>query len=194
MRAKGPGQSALLLLDVIDVLNLLHVSYAIVGAFAASFYGVVRASMDADAVISFQHSQAGIKRLLEELRSVGLTITYRKGDVNDPIGAVVNAEDRFHNRVDLLMDIRNMTAAVFSRTIEAEFMNVRIRVIGAEDFIAMKIFAGSPKDLRDVAGVLRVSSDRINLTLLRELVRPYGKKALHELDSLLQAHASKRFT
>ena len=54
MRAKGPGQSALLLLDVIGVLNALRVPYAIVGAMAASFYGVVRASLDADAVVSLR--------------------------------------------------------------------------------------------------------------------------------------------
>ena len=105
MRSKGPGQSALLLLDVIDVLHKLHIPYAIVGAFAASFYGVVRASMDADAVISLEPNQADVRTLLDELRKADLKNTYRKGDLNDPIGAVVNVEDNFKNRVDLLMNI-----------------------------------------------------------------------------------------
>ena len=52
MKIRGPGQSSLLLLKVIKLLNKRRVPYAIVGAFAASFYGVVRASLDADAVIS----------------------------------------------------------------------------------------------------------------------------------------------
>ncbi|MBI3319096.1 MAG: hypothetical protein HYZ89_00695, partial [Candidatus Omnitrophica bacterium] len=143
MRAKGPGQSTLLLLDVIAALNKLHVSYAIIGAFAASFYGVIRASMDADAAVSFPHGQDDVARLLDALRQAGLRVTYRKGDAHDPIGAVINAEDRFTNRVDLLMDIRGTTAALFSRAIDAKFMKTRIRVIGLEDFIATKIFAGS---------------------------------------------------
>lgn len=187
MRAKGPGQSTLLLLDVITVLNKLHVSYAIIGAFAASFYGVVRASMDADAAVSFPHGHADVARLLDELRQTGLTVTYRKGDAHDPIGAVINAEDRFNNRVDLLMDIRGMTTALFSRAIDAKFMKTRIRVIGIEDFIATKIFAGSPKDLQDVAGVLKVSSDRIDLPLLKTLVKNQGSDAVRKLESLLQA-------
>lgn len=186
MKAKGPGQSALLLLDVISLLNKRHIPYAIIGAFAASFHGVVRASMDADAVISLQPGQTDIKVLLDELRKAGLKSSYRKGDLKDPVGAVVNVEDRFRNRVDLLMNIRGVTEAIFSRTVEAEFMKARIRLVGIEDFIAMKIFAGGPQDLSDAAGVLKVSFDRIHLTLLKELAQRHGKGASVKLESLLK--------
>lgn len=186
MRAKGPGQSALLLLDVIDALGKLRISYAIVGAFAASFYGVVRASVDADAVISLQLNDRNIKGLLDKLRRHRLKSLYRKGDLNDPIGAVINVEDGFGNRVDLLMNIRGMSEGLFSRTVEAGFMNARIRLIGIEDFIAMKVFAGSPKDMNDASGVLKISSDRVNVTLLKELARKYGKETLRQLQPLLK--------
>ena len=53
MKANGPGESSLLLLDVIKQLDVCAVPYLVVGAFAASFYGAVRASLDADSVISF---------------------------------------------------------------------------------------------------------------------------------------------
>ena len=186
MKATGPGQSALLLLDVIAVLNTRQIPYAIIGAFAASFHGIVRASMDADALISLKSGQADVQALTEDFRKAGLLPSYRKGNVRDPVGAVVNIEDGFGNRVDLLMNIQGMTDAVFSRTIETEFMGARIRVIGVEDFVAMKIFAGGQKDLNDATGVLQVSHDRINRTLLKELVRPYGKGALATLESLLK--------
>ena len=192
MRTKGSGQSALLLLDVIDVLHKFRVPYAIIGAFAASFYGVVRTSMDADAMISLQHSQANVKQLIGEFRKAVLKTTCRKGDSQDPIGAVINVEDKFQNRVDLLMNIQGMTEAVFSRSVEAQFMNARIHLIGIEDFIAMKIFAGSPKDLSDVAGVLAVSYDRINLPLLKDLAQKYGKAAKHKLESLLRSYKTPR--
>ncbi len=186
MKAKGPGQSALLLLDVIDVLDKSQVSYAIIGAFAASFYGVVRASIDADAVISLQHSQADIKVLIDELQKAEFKTNYRKGDSDDPIGAVINVEDHFNNRVDLLMNIHGMAEDIFHRTIDTEFMETNIRLIGIEDFIAMKIFAGSPKDLSDVAGALEISYDRINFPLLKKLLKNYGKDALNQLELLLK--------
>ena len=186
MRAANPGQSALLALDVIDVLNRFHVPYAIIGAFAASFYGVVRASLDVDAVISLGPGQADINTLTDELHKAGLKTTSRTGDLGDPVGAVLNVEDAFRNRVDLLMKIRGMTEAIFSRVVEAEFLNTRIRVISLEDFIVMKIFAGSPRDLDDAAGVLKVSHHRVHLPLLKELMEPYGKGALQRLEALLQ--------
>ena len=186
MRAKGPGQSVLLLLDVIDVLNALHVPYAIIGAFAASFYGVIRASVDADAVMSLPSGQAHLDALIDALHSAGLKSVRRKGDLRDPVGAVIHVSDRFENRVDLLIRIRGMTEAAFSRTVEAEFMQAPVRVIGVEDFIAMKVFAGSPKDLGDAAGVLHVSSNRVHLPLLNALVRRYGKDAVRRLQLLLR--------
>lgn len=186
MRANNLGQSALLLLDVIRVLDRRRIPYAVIGAFAASFYGVVRASLDADAVISLRPGQMDVKALLEGLLKAGLKGSYRKGDLGDPVGAVIHIEDDFKNRVDLLMDIRGVTEDAFSRTVEARFMKARIRLVGIEDFIAMKIFAGSPKDLNDVAGVLRVSYDRIRTALLRKLVQRYGKSASDKLEALLK--------
>ena len=186
MRAKQLGQSALLLLDVIDVLDALHIPYAIIGAFAASFYGVVRGSADADAVISLSSGQANPGTLIEALHKAGLKSTRSQGELRDPIGTVIHISDQFENRVDLLIGIRGMSEEAFSRTIEAAFAQTRVRVIGVEDFIAMKLFAGSPKDMADAAGVLRVSANRIRLPLLKVLVQPYGKETVRKLQSLLR--------
>jgi hypothetical protein len=41
-----------LLLDAVDVLARNGISYAVIGAMAASVHGVVRASIDADAVLA----------------------------------------------------------------------------------------------------------------------------------------------
>lgn len=186
MKTKGSGQSALLLLDVIDVLNKFKISYAVVEALAASFYGVVRASLDADAVISLAHSKTNIGSLTDEFEKSHLKTAYRKGDADDPIGAVLVIEDGFRNRVDLLMNIRGMTEAVFSRAVLTDFMDTKIRLVGIEDFLAMKIFAGGPKDIDDARGVLKVSGKNVNLPLLKSLVKPYGKEQLAVLESLLK--------
>lgn len=191
MRAAGPGQSVLLLLDVIAVLKSLHVPYAIVGAVAASFHGVVRASLDADAVISLSSGRTGVSSLLDALHQAGLKGRYTKGDVRDPIGGAIAIEDRFHNRVDLLLKIRGMADAVFSRAVETAFMGERIRVISAEDFIVMKVFAGNTKDLSDAAGVLQVSAGRIDRALLKSLAQSYGKDTLRKLHALLERYPTK---
>lgn len=186
MKAKAPGQPALLLLDVIDILDELRIPYAIIGAFAASFHGVVRASLDADAMVSLPSGGADRKGLMAKLRQAGLKAVYRKGDMGDPIGAVINVEDKLENRVDLLIHVRRVPEASFSRTVEVKFQNRKIKLVGVEDFIAMKVFAGGVKDLCDVAGVLRISRGRINMALLRELVQEYGGTTSRKLESLLE--------
>ncbi len=190
MRTTAPGQSALLLLDVIDLLNKRHIPYAIIGAFAASFYGVVRASLDADAVISIRTVRDG-NELCQDLKVLGLSVERRTGDHEDPIAAVINIQDSFHNRVDLLTGIRGMSEEAFHRAEETRFMKSSIKMVSLEDFIAMKIFAGSPKDLADVIGVLEVSNNKVNASLLKELTAAYGKKCLAQLQAILKAHPLK---
>lgn len=49
MKARGPGESALLLLDVVAVLTKAGTAYAVIGAMAAAVHGAIRATTDADA-------------------------------------------------------------------------------------------------------------------------------------------------
>src|ERR1700685_4076114 len=100
VRSTGVGQSALLLLDAIAVLTRAKVDYAVIGAMAASIYGVVRASTDADAVVSLgQQKQSDLERIF---RTAGFQTELRLGDADDPIPGVLQLTDRFENRVDLL--------------------------------------------------------------------------------------------
>jgi hypothetical protein len=99
MRAQRAGESALLLLDVIDQLGQVSVQYVVVGAMAASVHGVVRASMDADAVIALPvHDLAALET---RLRATGLDADLRYGDPGDPIGAVLRISDSVRKRSTL---------------------------------------------------------------------------------------------
>jgi len=186
MRANGPGQSSLLLLDVVDILNKSHISYAVIGALAASFYGTIRASMDADVLIFLKKAEKGTQNLLNELVRAGFLATQRQGDADDPVVGVINIQDNYNNRVDLLLGIRRMPEDIFSRTINSPFLGSQIRIVGLEDFVAMKIFAGGPQDTEDVKNVLEVSAEKINVTLLRKLTLNYGKVELKKLETLMK--------
>ncbi len=190
MKINGPGESPLLLLNVIKLLNRLKIPYAVIGAFAASFYGVVRASLDVDAVISVKTHDEKMERLFTFLGKKNLKVSVRQGDAEDPVRGVVNIEDQFKNRVDLLTGIRGMPNDIYGRAVTSSFMGSSLCIVSIEDFIAMKIFAGSPKDILDVVGVLKISAKRIDLALLRQLTRLYGKKELERLEKLLKEQFS----
>jgi hypothetical protein len=186
MRTTGPAQPAQLLLDVVDLLTDFHVQYAVVGAFAVSYYGVPRATSDADTVIWFSSTGKSEKDLKDHLLAAGYGAQLNRGDVDDPISGAIIVKDRHGNRVDLLLGVRGMDLDAVSRCVSASLMESSIRIIGAEDLIAMKIFAGGPQDLEDVRGIFQVSGHLLNLELLRSLTQRYGDDSANELAELLK--------
>ena len=184
MRATGPGQSALLLLDAVDVLTREQIDYAVIGAFAASMHGVVRASVDVDAVLSLASRKApDLERMFA---GAGFGVTLRIGDFEDPIPALLQLTDNFKNRVDLLIGLRGLEAEAFSRAVEVPFQGVSLRVIGQEDLVAMKVFAGGPQDLADAANAISVIGPSLNVELVKRLAKRYGPEAVSNLEKILK--------
>lgn len=182
MRARRAGESALLLLDVIDALNRANVRYAVVGAMAASIHGIVRASMDADAVLALPtHALAD---LAKQLRASGLETDPRYGDDDDPI-AVLAINDSFGNRVDLLVGLRGLDPAAFTRAFDVPFQGESLRVVGREDFIAMKLFAHGPQDIADAEFALIAAGESLNVPLLEKLAQRYGAETLAALRTMV---------
>jgi hypothetical protein len=62
-----------------------------------------------------------------------------------------------------------------------------MRVIGREDFIAMKLFAGGPQDIVDARNALLLAPDSLDMKLLRALTQRFGRDAVAALDELLRS-------
>ena len=184
-KIKGPGESALLLLQVVKLLDQSNIPYAVIGAFAASFYGQVRATLDADAVISLGERDQ-LTGFMGALKNAGLKVESRQGDAEDPVRGIINIKDKFKNSVDLLTGIRGMGPDIFERTVKASFLGAEIKIAGVEDFIAMKIYGGGPQDIEDVICVLKVQKKKVKMSLLRQLTLRYGKKLLSKLEQILK--------
>lgn len=183
MRTSGAGESALLLLDAVSVLLRRRVDYAVIGALAASIHGVVRASLDADAVLSLSPLAAG--ELEREFRAVGFATTLRRGDADDPIPALLALSDEHQNRVDLLIGLRGLEPDAFARVIEVPFQGEVLRIIGREDFIAMKVFAGGPQDLIDAQRAIEAGGVALDTVLLRRVASGFGPAASEALGRIL---------
>ena len=108
MKARGPGQSVLLLLDVAAYWQNEEVEYAVIGAMAASVHGSIRATTDADALVSV--SAAKLARLQKAFKKAGFNTDLRHGDADDPIPALLAVMDKHGNRVDLLAGLRGLDA------------------------------------------------------------------------------------
>jgi hypothetical protein len=183
VRATRPGQSALLLLDAVEILRREGVDYLVIGAFALSVYGAIRATRDVDALL--YTSIAELTRLRELCVESGVDALLRLGDADDPIPAMLVLSDAHGNQVDLLGGLRGLDPNVFSRGIDVPFLGVALRIVGREDLIAMKCFAGGPQDLIDAQSAYRDASGPVNMDLLRTVTRRYGRDAADRLEQIL---------
>ena len=174
MKAKGPGESVRLLLEVTTILAANEVNYAVVGALAASVHGVVRATLDADALIAV--GLPTLRKLDKAFRTEGLSTELRRGDNEDPIPALLVLTDDHGNRVDLLCGLRGLDPQAFRRCFDVPFQKGSLRVIGLEDFVAMKCFAGGPQDIEDARHALRLNTASVDVGLVRRLVRRFGAR------------------
>jgi predicted nucleotidyltransferase len=183
MRTRRAGQSALLLLDAIAVLNDEAIEYAVIGAMAASVHGSLRASADADALLSVTVSK--LKNLSRAFKTAGFESELRRGDADDPIPAMLIVRDSHGNRVDLLGGLRGLDPNLFSRAVDVPFGGETLRVAGREDFIAMKCFAGGPQDIADAQLALKGAQVPVDHDLLRRVTRRFGRAAADLLERLL---------
>jgi hypothetical protein len=185
VKARRAGQSLLLLLDVADLLRAQEIDYVAIGAIAASVHGMIRGTADADALVST--TPAGLARLAKVLRQAGLVAELRRGDAEDPIRALLQVVDAHGNRVDVIAGLRGMDPGIFERGITVPFSRKELRVVGREDFVAMKCFAGEPQDLLDAREALRTSVPErpLDIDLLRRLARRFGREAADQLEMLL---------
>jgi predicted nucleotidyltransferase len=185
VRATRAGQSALLLLDVAQILRDEDIDYAVIGAFALSIHGEVRASTDVDALL--WTSAKRLAQLRIDLERAGFSVDLQRGDTDDPIPALLVVTDSHANQVDLLGGLRGMDPQFLARTIEIPFLGQPLRFVGREDFIAMKCFAGGPQDLLDAQSAYERAPAPVNIDLLRVLARRFGRAAADNLEKLIAA-------
>lgn len=183
MRTERPGQSALLFLDVAEILARENIDYVIIGAFALSAHAVVRASSDVDALLYVSYSR--LEAISTLFKAAELDVILRRGDDDDPILSMLVLSDSHGNRVELLGGLRGVDPEVFSRAIEVPFHGINLRIVGREDFIAMKCFAGAPQDLADARAAFKGAQGPIDIDLLRAVTRRFGRDAADCLEDLL---------
>jgi predicted nucleotidyltransferase len=184
MRTDAAGQSALLMVDVAEVLATRGIPYAVIGAMAAAVHGVVRASLDADALVGTQLAVA--RELQREFIDKGYAAELRVGDMEDPIPALLAVTDPFANRVDLLIGLRGLDVGAMDRVGVVSLAGFPLTVIGREDFIAMKAHAGGPVDLADARAVVEIDPAGLDRALIRRIAAGFGAEATRRVESLLE--------
>jgi predicted nucleotidyltransferase len=78
-----------------------------------------------------------------------------------------------------------MDPELVNRTRQVRLAETILEIVGREDFVAMKAFAGGPVDLADARAVIDLDRESLDLELLRRLAQRFGRDAARTVEGLI---------
>ena len=149
------------------VLGEHRVEYVVVGGFAVYAHGVLRGTVDLDIIPG--PDLPNLSRLGEALVSVGARLHRAAQPVNIADPHVLRSASLVplmtdHGRLDLL-NIASTSGVpanyreLRERAVEITFEEMTLAIVGLDDLIRMKKFAGSEQDLADIRALAALDED-----------------------------------
>jgi predicted nucleotidyltransferase len=134
-----------------SVLKEQGVSYALIGGLAVAAWGMPRATEDIDLLAEMAPSQ----KLDAALRSAGFGVEWRRGGADDPIPLLLRLSSA-GPEIDILCATRRWELEMLGRAVRIQLPSgLEAPVVAVADLIVLKLLAGGPRDLIDVAELLQ---------------------------------------
>jgi hypothetical protein len=162
-------------------LERARVPYMVSGSVASAYHGEPRATRDLDVVIDPDPSS--LDGLLAELEAGGWYV-----DAETARSAL--AERSFFNAIDpatgwkvdfVVRKDRPFSRQEFDRRILANLLGLQVWIVSPEDMVVAKLEwaarGGSDRQLADVAAILQVSGERLDLGYVERWVTALGLEA-----------------
>lgn len=157
------------------LFDSLQAAYAVGGAIAQNYWGIVRATQDADFLLSLARTR--FDDLKEALERAGFVI--RKGDGSThplSVEEIIRQEGDAHLlvihrglvKVEIFFPILPLQHSILRRAVRVKLGSRIVPVTTAEDLIVLKLAFGRQKDLQDVRGILWSQKGRLDLDYIRE--------------------------
>ncbi len=159
-----------------DVLSALsgafgkaRVRWYLFGAQAAILYGAARLTADVDVTVALGVTSP--QRLVRGLVDAGFTerVPDEEFVARTRVLPVVHGASGIP--VDIVLAGPGLEELFLDRARPIDVDGVSIPVARAEDIVVMKLIAGRPKDLDDIAAVLAAHPRDLDLTLVKDTVR-----------------------
>lgn len=130
----------------------LLASYALIGGFAVSAWGVARATQDIDLAVALGTSNP--QTLADDLGA-----TYEAGGLDDPLRGVFRLSIRGNGHdvpVQLIMLPSAFAALAFENIERLTIGECSVPVVNWKALVLLKLFAGGPVDLQDARHIVAV--------------------------------------
>lgn len=143
--------------------RLLH-SYALIGGFAVSAWGVARATQDIDLAVALGTSEP-------QALATHLGAAYESGGIDDPLRGVFRLSLNIDGQevpVQLIVLPSQLTAIVFKQIETLNVLGCSVPVVNWQALVLLKLYAGGPIDFQDARNIVAVRKpsviDRENLS------------------------------
>jgi predicted nucleotidyltransferase len=180
-----------------SVFARLQIRFAIGGALANKYWGIVRTTQDVDCLVALPAIKYQL--FVDELTAIGCVL--RDGasqEVPMTVPALVKQVrdhkfiECFHNsvRIELFVPAVPLQEEILRRAIVLDLGGYGVPITTAEDLILLKIAFHRIKDLLDVRGILWVQRGKLDIDYLRLWSqRSLDLEAQNELERLIAEYA-----
>lgn len=143
-----------LLARLAQALRAHDVPFMLIGGQAVLLHGEPRLTLDVDVTLGVSPEALGTVLAACEAMGVDPLPETVEDFVRETF--VLPVSDPATNiRIDLIFSTTPFEAAAIDRAIEVEVAGGRVPFATAEDLIIHKLFAGRPRDLEDIEGIVR---------------------------------------
>ena len=189
------------LIDVVvalgEIFTRLQLRFAIGGALANNYWGIVCATRDIDCLISLPAIKYQV--FADELNAIGCTMR-DKDDRHFAITVPQLLEQvqrrklievyQRRVRIELFVPAVALQDEILRRAVPIRLRDCEIPITTAEDLILLKLVFHRVKDLQDVCGILWLQRGQLDLDYLRHWsVRTHEPDVQAELDRLIAEYS-----
>jgi hypothetical protein len=145
------GQFENALARLVAIFQERRVPYALMGGLAVAAWGAPRATEDIDLLADLSPSS----ELDAALRAAGFEAEWRRGSPDDPVPLLLRLHSASAPEIDVICATRGWEREMLNRSIRVRIPEgPETPVVAIEDLIVLKLMAGGPGDLADVADLL----------------------------------------
>lgn len=143
--------------QIIERLDQAHkdrllYSYALIGGFAVSAWGVARATQDIDLAVALGTSEP-------QALAAYLGATYEPGGIDDPLRGVFRLSLKYKGQevpVQLIVLQPNWAQVAFKDVERLNVIGCSVPVVNWQALVLLKLYAGGPVDLQDARNIIAV--------------------------------------
>lgn len=176
-----------------DSFDRLGLQFALGGALANSFWGIVRSTYDIDCLVAVPAVK--YQMLADELAAIGCQLS-GDGSERVPVSALQLREHALKHgliecfrdevRLELFVPIIPLQDEILRRAVLMPLGERKVPITTAEDLILLKLAFHRIKDIQDVRGILRVQRGRLDLDYLqRWSAKTHETNVQQELEQLI---------